>query len=281
MGFFLILPILVGGFVYCHKHPEYFLKLHRYEGQYLYLQSGYQGLKSLVIALFLNFSFLKILEVPTYLGFRLGNDYVTILSNCLRSLEFNEHVEIVSWGIWISFTMIFIVPLIMSPFYKLIKYGFYRAYIWKLNKTKDRTEPTSFKDFSYRPTIMKSLMLDSPLETLLYESITSKGALMFTLDDRKVYVGNISLLGEPNETEKADKEITIIPIISGYRDKDTLTVTFTTHYEGLSGNFSTVIKRDKITSVTKYDQSIYDEFQSKVQKTKLEKDSNFYVIVIN
>ena len=43
MGFLLILPILVSGFTVCHTHPYFKYKLHRYEGQYLYLQTAKLG----------------------------------------------------------------------------------------------------------------------------------------------------------------------------------------------------------------------------------------------
>ena len=36
----LIVPILVAGFMACHIHPVFSYKLHRYEGQYLYLKSA-------------------------------------------------------------------------------------------------------------------------------------------------------------------------------------------------------------------------------------------------
>lgn len=46
----LIVPILVAGFMACHIHPVFSYKLHRYEGQYLYLKSAETGLKCFAIA---------------------------------------------------------------------------------------------------------------------------------------------------------------------------------------------------------------------------------------
>lgn len=40
----LIFPVLVSGFIACHIHPVYQYRLHRYEGQYLYLKSAELGL---------------------------------------------------------------------------------------------------------------------------------------------------------------------------------------------------------------------------------------------
>lgn len=46
----LIFPVLVAGFFACHIHPIHSYKLHRFEGQYLYLKSAELGLKCFAIA---------------------------------------------------------------------------------------------------------------------------------------------------------------------------------------------------------------------------------------
>lgn len=50
MLFLLIFPVLVAGFVACHIHPVHSYRLHRYEGQYLYLKSAELGLKCFFFA---------------------------------------------------------------------------------------------------------------------------------------------------------------------------------------------------------------------------------------
>ena len=45
----LIFPVLVAGFFACHIHPVHSYKLHRYEGQYLYLKSAELGVKCFAI----------------------------------------------------------------------------------------------------------------------------------------------------------------------------------------------------------------------------------------
>lgn len=49
MLLFFIFPVLVAGFFACHIHPIHSYKLHRYEGQYLYLKSAELGLKCFAI----------------------------------------------------------------------------------------------------------------------------------------------------------------------------------------------------------------------------------------
>lgn len=47
----LILPILVSGFLCLTMQQEEYWRLHRYDGQYLYLKVAQQGLKHFFIAL--------------------------------------------------------------------------------------------------------------------------------------------------------------------------------------------------------------------------------------
>lgn len=50
MLFLLIFPVLVAGFVACQIHPVHSYRLHRYEGQYLYLKSAELGPKCFFLA---------------------------------------------------------------------------------------------------------------------------------------------------------------------------------------------------------------------------------------
>lgn len=52
------------------------------------------------------------------------------------------------------------------------------------------------------------------------------------MEDRKVYIGCVASIGSlQNQESYFDEGFSIIPILSGYRDKDNLTVEFTTLYE--------------------------------------------------
>ncbi|MFA7351159.1 MAG: hypothetical protein WC009_10380 [Methylotenera sp.] len=256
MGFLLILPILVGGFSFCHKHPELFLKLHRYEGQYLYLKSAYHGIIGLFIAFLLNSFLIFVLELPiSFFHIRLGDNYIDFIAHFIDSTKFKPDVNSslsIAWTLVLSITMIIIVPILMSWIYKSVT-------LWRLNRTLNGDDKLNESDLKL--IIMGKLFEDSPLDKLLYTSMQTGKALMVSLDDRKVYVGCIASMGEPNESEGADQEINFIPQISGYRDKDTLKVIFTTHYSEIQKEFSLVIKQERIISATIFDLSIYNQFQ--------------------
>lgn len=65
------------------------------------------------------------------------------------------------------------------------------------------------------------------LERLLHEAWTRKITVLITLSSRKVYVAWVTL--SPN-LKPSMPFVTILPTMSGYRDKDTLAVNYTTRY---------------------------------------------------
>jgi hypothetical protein len=110
--------------------------------------------------------------------------------------------------------------------------------------------------------IISNLLNDSPLDRLLFNlSLDKKALVMLTLSDRKVYVGKVISLGEPNESEGPDQEITISPVVSGYRDKDNLCVTFTTNYQNGSSDLALVIRQDMITHASEFSFEVYENFK--------------------
>lgn len=71
---------------------------------------------------------------------------------------------------------------------------------------------------------------------------------MLTMKDRKVYVGNVISLGEPNEKGGPEQSVVISPIISGYRDKDTLDIFLTTNYSRLDDTTKLILNKIEILS---------------------------------
>ena len=95
---------------------------------------------------------------------------------------------------------------------------------------------------------------------MFYESFTKRQAILVTLKSRKVYVGIVNKLAEPNESKEPNQEISLVTAISGYRDSDTLEVKFTNNYEVLDeqGNPVTIpesihiLRLEQIDSVCWY-----------------------------
>jgi len=105
--------------------------------------------------------------------------------------------------------------------------------------------------------LMSGVLSDSPLDKLFFDSYINSRPLLLTLESRKLYVGPISSLGEPNESEGMDQEISLIPLLSGYRDKETLTVNFTTFYDSADTDLNIIIRQDQVLSASWFDFEIY------------------------
>lgn len=249
MFLLLILPILVSGFLLCHIHPIYKLKLHRYEGQFLYLKCAQYGLILILLAggvLYfwsgqVNLYFAKF-NIISLLTSRLS-EVVGTDKNNLYAREMAYLVILNVLSIICAFLWSFLSFIRLCIKYKKVKY--------KLN-------------------IMSQIFKDSPLDDFLFKSSVSKtkesAIVMITMKDRKVYVGNIITLGEPSETEAPDQEIKIVPWMSGYRDKDNLTVTFTTYYEILSQKPTTILVQSEIISATNFMIKEYNKFKEVEKK---------------
>jgi len=116
---------------------------------------------------------------------------------------------------------------------------------------------------------MASILKDSPIDYLFFKSYVEDGFfIMFTMEDRKVYIGRVVSLGEPNESEGLDQEITITPYASGYRNKDDLRLEITTKYTEVSSDISLTIRQDKIISATHFSQEIFEEFKSNNRRSR-------------
>ncbi|MEE4483902.1 hypothetical protein V2T44_13205 [Serratia ficaria] len=90
-----------------------------------------------------------------------------------------------------------------------------------------------------------------PLETLAIEASATLAPVIFTLKSKKFYVGWV--IRPPLEHGKIE-HMAFIPLLSGYRDKDTLKIVVTTNYEshyesiGLFGDIVGVEGPPKIDS---------------------------------
>lgn len=81
--------------------------------------------------------------------------------------------------------------------------------------------------FLYNKKLLQHAIKNNDFEQLITRSVYDVFPILFTLESRKVYVG--WAVSAPNPAHER-KSIRILPIISGYRNKDTLEVEFTTDY---------------------------------------------------
>lgn len=114
--------------------------------------------------------------------------------------------------------------------------------------------------------ILGHSIASNDLEKMLAYSAFEQAALMFSMDDRKVYIGMVVHAPNPSASRKA---VRIQPIASGYRDPVTLRFEMTTDYaqvyEGLPAGespeaFQTVLLVDRLMYVHPFNFDRYDAF---------------------
>ncbi|HBS3049474.1 TPA: hypothetical protein MAE92_005542, partial [Klebsiella pneumoniae] len=121
-----------------------------------------------------------------------------------------------------------------------------------------------------------------PLESLLIEAAVRKMPVIITLGSRKFYVGIVDC---PQFEHGKTDYLQMLPLLSGYRDKDTLTVNVTTNYKrhymdsGILGgagdgqitlaDFRTLVPKDEIEGISFFDTDTYSQFKAKEEADKI------------
>lgn len=129
------------------------------------------------------------------------------------------------------------------------------------------------------PALAKAIKHDD-FERLLNEAVTRTIPVCLTMSSRKVYVGFVMQTFDPAHDRKWIK---ILPLVSGYRDKDTLRIQFVTNYRDAYGSadpaqpaaalpepldhmapkdFEVVLPVDNIESANLFDLVAYKSFKT-------------------
>lgn len=248
MLFLLIFPILVAGFLACHIHPYHSYKLHRYEGQYLYLKSSKLGLMCFGWGFLLATTFhLLVPSSVQIFGFSFSINIEAFVKDLMGDMGASNDSEKakMAWFFILSVATIFSAWIIKLWGHIVLKLRFGHFFKNKVH-------------------VIGELLDDSPLDSLLFKlSLNKNKQVMLSMQDRKVYVGKIIRMGEPTETNGMDQDITIVPVLSGYRDKDTLKVKLDTEYNDMPNsktNITLSLRQDAIVSATEFDFDFYDEW---------------------
>lgn len=243
----LLISIIANGFIILRFSPRQFYKLHRYEGQLLYIKATSLGL----IAFGVSFLLDSYLEIVGYL-------YKLLPKSTIATIFETEHLQ--------ECLIFFAFSAFLSALYCVLQrlWLFFEAQ-WLLRGSKNKL---AYNELS-KVLLMHTILNDSPLDKLLLRSYVQNIFLLITMSDRKVYVGRVISLGEPNEKQGPDQEISIVPVFSGYRDKDTLSVTLENSYanKGDTKDFYLILKQDSITSACEFVETLYENFSKRNHET--------------
>ncbi|HIF9067553.1 TPA: hypothetical protein ACX6QT_000047 [Photobacterium damselae] len=270
----LILPILVSGFIVLSINPYHRIKLYRYDGQLLYLKAAKIGLRYFLVVSALSF-FLKNYPISFSMGFfglytlnvYFDPSLVTHISKAISALQNNAKIThdiiLYSWLLSLSLLTIFsayVLSLIIKVYVNFLKY--------LARKNYDGNDTTTI-------ILLGRILKDSPIDSIFYESFAKKKHILISLSSRKVYIGMVNKLGEPSESEEPNQEISLVPVISGYRDKDTLKVILQNEYSNLPQtdiDSSIVIRVDEIETVSWFNHSVYDDVNDNMTVEKKQKN---------
>lgn len=127
---------------------------------------------------------------------------------------------------------------------------------------------------SQRVKIFQNALKENDVDRLLFDTILESKPVMISLENGKVYVG--FCLTTVNTWANRKTTVALLPMVSGFRDPKTHTLTFTTDYltffEALdadqpdgedpmfSGEFEVVLPVERIVSVQRFDLEAYDRF---------------------
>lgn len=144
--------------------------------------------------------------------------------------------RLASWLILLSLSMV-IVAVVWT---QTVRFGIHLAANILSNFKNDRGQVAFFKQV-IRLWAIKELLPDGSLGKLFFDSATNDKPVLVSLKSRKVYVGTVNMISEPNEKQGPNLEVSINPIMSGYREKDNLRVLFSNDYSQLNDVDTSVI----------------------------------------
>ncbi|HEJ7014419.1 TPA: hypothetical protein ACKPXW_000253 [Serratia marcescens] len=254
----LLIPILVSGYILVVANLYHYYQLHRYDGQLLYLKVAAHGTMSVVFvlatALITKFIF------PDF-------HPIAMVSEILSVKKIIDNNKVETWLALIS-----IASIISSLLWVAI--------VWSKNVLLGFfCEKQHHKDIFHakKLRVLRKTISNSTLDSMLLDAMESspKKPILVTLASRKVYVGIVNRIQEPTENEAPNSYISIFPIMSGYRHKDSLSITFTNSYPSEVSvssaatadskkihkvvNMDILIKFDEISHLSWFDFTVFDE----------------------
>lgn len=269
MALLLILPLLVSGFMVCLKDPTISCRLHRYEGQMLYLQVGRYGIYCCLMAVALTGAIVGAVshhwgsfcpswaqaqvqekaqgsEIATAVCYPVNLDFIGALGGVatkvgISGAEFSETAAFL--------TVAGLLTLLMPTLWARLTLSAYKRTL----KANDRDEIDMY--------LLAQSVRHSPICSALVRAFAFKRQVMITMDDRKVYVGHITDIGAPTEVTGVDQEISLVPSVSGYRDKDTMKVVYTTDYPSNTPIKPISFRQSNIVSISPFSDAIRESFK--------------------
>ena len=243
--------ILICGYKYIDSHVPSKLELQKAQGWNAYFQVALKGCEFFIVG----FIFASLLELILYssmlflnIPFYLGTNYK----------PFTFATDINNYRLWtISFFSWFVYLFVIL--FSVVQASEAKKEILSNEKQIEIIQQAAEKD---------------PIDKLLLESLLSNLMVTITLKSRKVYIGMIDRTKFFNIYTNSSPVISIIPFLSGYRDKETLSFILDCNYASIYDEkkisfdteplsyeqFRHIIPMDQIECFSLFDVEIYKAF---------------------
>ncbi|WP_052044799.1 hypothetical protein WH390_03075 [Candidatus Arsenophonus nilaparvatae] len=248
----LLIPILVSGYIMIVLNPYHYFRLHRHDGQLLYLKVATYGTFCLfcttvigVLIKFLlpNFHLIDLIAKNFTLTGDKKNDHIYALLTLLSvtSILFS----------WIYVFFVWVKNYILGYFYSKKHLATYNNICQAKNAR-----------------VLRKTLSNGTIDCMLLDALesTPKRPVLINLSSKKVYIGIISGLSDPNEKEEPNKYISFFPVMSGYRDKDTMLLEFTNVYPSKIKDLNIVVSTDEISHISWFDFKLYNSVNNSAAK---------------
>lgn len=252
----LVVVVLVCGYLYINSHIPSKILFKKSTGWQSYFQVALKGSIYLTMGFFL----LLIVWVGLFL--------IMLLFNIPHYFKPALHHFTFAYDLWETH-----IAGVGMPFVALVA----ATIMFSLSESKQAEK--QLRDPAQRRKIFEEVAKSSPVEAILLESLDSQQQLLvsITLKSRKVYIG---MVHEARLEEHDTDTVVIVPFLSGYRDKDTLSfieeVNYADHYKECGITFTSqpislnqyrhVIPRDQIESVSLFNSAMYTHFKQLKQE---------------
>lgn len=235
---------LVGGLIFCSLWNCTRWRVCREEGHRLYFRAVLFGA--------ILFAFVAAIHPHIENYFPQYSAVIALVKNFIKPMAKDQSSAIAVADLTV---ICFLAMLAGGPLAGLLNFGFRKDY-W-----------------------LRRAIKEDPLEEFLLYAADQEVSILLTMDDQKVYVGYLISGFDPAIGRKC---ILLLPLISGYREKDTHKVIFTTFYTDLYGDegstdqtkplpapldhltaedFIIALPADRIASYRLFDAPAYKEFQ--------------------
>ncbi|EQA1632685.1 hypothetical protein [Enterobacter hormaechei] len=265
----LLIPILVSGYILVVANLYHYYQLHRYDGQLLYLKVAAHGTVSVV----------AVVALAGITKFLFPDFHPIALVS--ESLNIKKTIDSHKTETWLA----------LISFFSIVASLIWVALVWAKNMflgflCEKEHHKDSFHAKKLR--VLRQTISNSTLDSMLLDAMDSnpKKPILLTLSSRKVYVGIVNGIQEPTESEAPNNYISIFPIMSGYRHKDTLSITFTNSYPSEISVISAatkdskklhkvldmdiLLKSDEISHLSWFDFEVYEKVNGSVDNDTID-----------